>query len=223
MQEEIEVTEKFSFEAFEPSQFDEHIRSHLPWHQLVTGTVAELASSLGVGTVMNFGSSTGLFSDAVSGLSGHKPSVVNVEPNQEFMSFHINLMYGHDVGFYNMTMQEYFADESVNHEKDSLALCMMTLSFIPEPDRSKVTFELAKRYDKIIVVDKVSGEFGEKVTKLLKRSRGMSDEEIFKKEQSLIGVQEPIDIFEWFGDYGMVGKKFFQFGNFVGYFYSRIS
>ncbi len=111
--------------------------------------------------------------------------------------------------------------EDFNYKPFDLAICFLTLMFIPREDREALLYELdSKRRlgGAIIVVDKFEPEGGYLSTALWrltlagKRQAGVDPPEILEKEMSLVGVQRPTPA--WMK---RSGTEFFRFGDFRGY------
>jgi tRNA (cmo5U34)-methyltransferase len=111
--------------------------------------------------------------------------------------------------------------EDFNYEPFDLAICFLTLMFIPLEDREALLYELdSKRRlgGAIIVVDKFEPEGGYlataqwRLTLAGKCQAGVDPAEILEKEMSLVGVQRPTPAWMM-----RSGTEFFRFGDFRGY------
>ena len=195
--------------------FDQHVREQLPWYDLATGAVAQIARHyIGPGgLVYDIGASTGNIGNALAlTLTERNASLVAIESAPEMADRYEgpgDLVIGDATRF--------------DYEPFDLAVCFLALIFMrPEDSRDLLRELKAKaRYGGAIIVvermlppDSYMGIVTSRLTLSAKRDSGVSAEEIVAKELSLGGVQRPLPR-EILDDLDAV--EWFRFGDFAGW------
>lgn len=194
--------------------FDAHVREQLPWYDIVSDAVACIARNYipKDGLVYDLGCSTGNMGKRLEPfLETQNAHLIGVDNSAEMRS-----KYQASGAFQCSDLEDF------DPEPFDVAICFLTIMFMAPADQIAFYNRLkakVKRGGVIICVDKkapTAGYPASVIWRLIqdaKLKQGASLEEIAKKEMSLIGQQRPIheDIYSG-------GVRFFQFGDFIGWF-----
>lgn len=195
--------------------FDRHVREQLPWYDLATGAVAQIARHYvgPSGLVYDIGASTGNIGRALEPiLSARSADLVSIEASAEMAA-----------KWSAPGVLEVARAESYDYAPFDLAVCFLALMFLRVDDAHALLARLYSRMlagSALIVVERTlplagyPGVITSRMTLSAKRTAGASDEEIVSKELSLAGVQRPLDP-AVLARYGAV--EFLRFGDFAGY------
>lgn len=211
----LEIPETWTFKSDNVAKnFDSHVREQLPWYDIVSDAVACIARNYipKGGRVYDFGCSTGNIGKRLDAfLTTQNAELIGID-NSEAMA-----------DKYTAGGQFICADlESFEPEPFDVAICFLTIMFMKPEDQIEFYNRLLSKMRRggcIICVDKQFSSSGYpasviwRMTQDAKLKQGATLEEIAKKEMSLIGQQRPVNP-------AIVadGVKFFQFGDFVGWF-----
>lgn len=197
--------------------FDDHIRNHLPWYDMVTRLTAFMASAHVIkGTnIVDIGASTGNISRALLERIGNLEAdygMINIEPNDAMR----DNFSGAGVVYRSID------DAEIPDGSTSVVICFLSLSFIDRDELDRLNDQIVRiltRDGVVILVDKFeapfylsefrANAFNEKIL------AGVSSEEIIRKEISLVGTQHPVTVPE--ADIGGEVFEFFRMGEFAGY------
>jgi tRNA (cmo5U34)-methyltransferase len=194
--------------------FDSHVREQLPWYDFATNTVTSIVKNYlrPNGIVYDIGASTGNIGRAISGvIESRNARLIAIEESKEIAEKYVG---GGELIVSDASVVEY--------EKFSVAICFLSLMFIPQVNRIDLIKRLKDSLEVggcIIVVDKdlpPSGYVGSvfrRITMEWKLIGGANHENIIKKELSLSGIQRPISVSE-LGDNAV---EFFRIGEFAGW------
>ncbi len=198
------------------NNFDDHVRKHLPWYDLVADAIAVIAKHY-VKTdsvVYDIGCSTGNMSNQLSELLTERNASLIALDNSEQMA--------------KNNQNQIIIDDAVNFEYKpfDLAICNLVLQFLSYEDQEilmQKLFKQCNKYGAIIVVDKVNNQLDSNKMHQIKRhillnaklKAGVSSEEILTKELSLIGIQNPINPHNLFKHHQIT--TFFTHGEFSGW------
>jgi len=193
--------------------FDEHVREQLPWYDLATFATAQMARHYVPqgGKVYDIGCATGNMGRVLAGtLSDREATLTAIDDSAEM------------VAKYEAPGEIVISKaEDFNYEPFDLAICFLTLMFIPLENREALLYELDSKLrlgGAIIVADKFEPEGGYlataqwRLTLAGKCQAGVDPAEILEKEMSLVGVQRPTPAWMMRN-----GTEFFRFGDFRGY------
>ena len=193
--------------------FDEHVREQLPWYDLATFATEQIARHYITqrALVYDIGCATGNIGRALAATIRDRDATLCAIDDSEEMSTRYA-----GPGSITICPAQDFA-----YEPFDLAVCFLTLMFLPFEDRHHLVrglVEKCKRGGAVLIVDKFEAEGGYLATALWrltlagKRKAGVADAEILEKEMSLIGVQRPTPV-------SMLPNavEFFRFGDFRGY------
>lgn len=195
--------------------FDRHVREQLPWYDVATGAVAQIARHyIGRdGLVYDLGASTGNIGRAIEPtLVERNAKLVAVEESPDMAD-----RYSGPGKLVRARAQD------VDLEPFDLAVCFLFLIFLRPDDARELLARLVDRCrygGAIVVVERMLPEHpylsivSSRLTLAAKRDAGVPADEIIAKELSLGGVQRPLrrSILE---DFGAV--EWFRFGDFAGY------
>jgi tRNA (cmo5U34)-methyltransferase len=209
------IPNNWTFKNKEVAQtFNNHVREHLPWYDMVTFGVSCIAKNyLPVGGVVyDIGASTGNISNALKETVEHRSAkIYNIEPSIEMISC-FN-------GIGDIITSE---AQDVNYKEFDVAVLFLTMMFVPVKERAslfKKLYTLCNAGGCIIIVDKVEaveGYIGTVFSRLTlenKKKSNVPSAEILDKELSLSGEQRPLDI----SLLPPHAKTWFKFGDFTGY------
>lgn len=199
--------------------FDSHVRESLPWYEIVTGAVAQIARSYipQSGVVIDVGASTGNIGRAIAGtLDARSAELLALDPSPAMAPA------------YDAPGQLVIADaESFDFmsRKPDVIVCFLALMFVPVKARAGLIERMQASVQPggaIIVVDKMIprpgyvGTVNFRLTLAAKYEAGASPAEIIAKELSIAGVQRPMSEEELVGF-----VEFFRFGDFAGFIWER--
>lgn len=214
------MTKQWTFDDPETViKFNNHIRSHLPWYDMMHDTVAHLIKNYlpKGGTVVDFGASTGnLVAKILPLIKERSAQVEAIDSSYEMMNY-MDLRFSEEVNAGHVKVSSYS-----NISKPDIYVACLTLSFINPINRDKAFKDMvdaAKRA--VIIVDKVETRSEylsavlRRLTTQMKLDAGVSAEEILEKDLSLSGVQIPVNPYELLAMYD--AKPFFRVGEFAGW------
>lgn len=199
--------------------FDRHVREQLPWYDVATGAVAQIARHyIGRnGLVYDLGASTGNIGRAIEPtLLERNARLVAVEESPDMAA-----------RYYGPGELVVSSALDVDLEPFDLAICFLFLIFLRPDETRELLARLVERCrygGAIVVVERMLPEHpylsivSSRLTLAAKRDAGVPADEIIAKELSLGGVQRPLrrGILE---DFGAV--EWFRFGDFAGYVIER--
>jgi tRNA (cmo5U34)-methyltransferase len=218
---EIPGPGEWTFNAPEiAASFDKHVREQLPWYDLATGVVVQLARHLlpADGLVLDVGAATGNIGRALEPiLDARKARLFSIEPSAEMVA-----------AFHGPGSLRHCDAETYPYDADNpdLIICFLTLMFLRPAARAQTLKAMKDALPPgggIIVFDKRENEAGEvgtmlsRLTLAAKYEAGAKPEEIIAKELSLAGIQRPLDPYTELGDFTEV----FRFGEFSGFVYIK--
>lgn len=195
-------------------EFDKHVREQLPWYDLTTGAIAHFARHYipHGGRVYDIGASTGNIGKALADvIADREVEFIALDNSAEMQSR------------YTGPGTFILADaEGYKFEKFDLAVCFLSMMFMPVSKRAAFLFRLIasiREGGAIIIFDKCVpklGYLGTVTSRLAlsgKLAAGVPASEILAKELSLGGVQRPLLDAEL--PPGCV--EIFRFGDFAGW------
>ena len=214
------MTKQWTFDDPETViKFNNHIRSHLPWYDMMHDTVAHLIKNYlpKGGTVVDFGASTGnLVAKILPLIKERSAEVYAVDTSNEMLDY-MGLRFSQEIEEKIVNVDAY----EVPANPDIFVACL-TLSFIKPAKREKYFKEIFdKTKTAVIIVDKVESRSEylstvlKRLTTQMKLDAGVSAEEVLEKDLSLSGVQIPVDPYELLAMYD--AKPFFRVGEFAGW------
>ena len=193
--------------------FDAHVRSQLPWYDLVSSSLAFLARHhipQDGGMVYDLGASTGnMYRLLASTLDARNGSYLAVESSPQLVELwdKPDLVFQQDI-------------RQFEYRTFDVAILNLVLMFVPPGDRPELLDKLRAKMrpgGAILVVDRqvVTGESALMIERLRwhhKVESGETGADIVEKELSLAGIQRPIDpaILE-------PCTRWFQMGAFAGW------
>lgn len=198
------------------SGFENHVREQLPWYDLATQAVRQVAINYlpEHGHVLDIGASTGNIEQALADILGSRNCTMTaLEPSAEMRK-----------RYQGSAKIESSKVESVSaFEPFDVAVLMLSLAFVPVSARETVISKLkqaCKVGGTIIIVDKLETATGYPATVLNrltlagKAAQGATGDAILRKELALAGVQRPVarDLLHGF-------VPFFRYGDFEGVFW----
>ncbi len=211
----MEIPREWTFEnAHIAKAFDNHVREQLPWYDLVTGALAHIARHYipQGGLVYDIGASTGNIGRAIAPtLKERKARLVGIEASKEMCG-----QYDAPGELVNIDALHY------RFEHYDLAICFLTLMFLPVEKREEFIKELASKVKPggaLIIVDKCLAASGYQATIFWrltlagKVAAGVDAQSVIAKELSLSGVQRPLDP----SILGSDAVEWFRFGEFAGW------
>ena len=213
----LEIPGNWSFNRADVARsFDAHVREQLPWYDLATCAVAHIARHYVPqnGLVYDIGASTGNIGRAIETvLNERNAKLIPIEASRQMARVYDGPCSGNII----------VADATeVDFEPFDLAVCFLTLMFVPPGKRMKFLNMLRKKIKPggaIVIVDKCRAEHGYSATVLWrltlagKLAAGADPKDIIAKELSLGGVQRPIDPDALLMD----AVEWLRFGEFAGY------
>lgn len=196
-------------------QFERHVREQLPWYDVATAAVAQIARHYigSNGLVYDIGASTGNIGRAIAPtLDERGAKLIAIEESAEMAARY--------AGPGELVIAR---AEDVEYEPFDLAVSFLGMIFLRPDDARDLLRRLYARVrygGAIVIVERMLPEhayFGivsSRLTLAAKRNAGVPADEIIAKELSLGGVQRPLDrrILEPFG-----AIEWFRFGDFAGY------
>jgi len=217
----MKIPNEWTFEDKEIAQsFDAHVREQLPWYELATGAVAHIARHYipQDGLVYDIGASTGNIGRSIeSVLIQRNARLISIEASKEMCDIYS--------GPQPEELQNCRA-ESFQYESYDLAICFLSLMFIPVESRIRLIRKLkylAKPGAALIIFDKQkanTGYIGTIMWRLAlagKVAANVDTKEIIQKELSLCGIQRPLDVVEL----GPGFIEWFKFGEFTGWIFEN--
>lgn len=212
----MNIPEMWTFEDFEVvDAFDQHVREQLPWYDLVTSAVAQIARHYipPAGLVYDIGASRGNVGRAIGQtLIERGAELVAIEPSAE--------MCEHYSGPGHVECTE---AESYPFEPFDFAVAMLALMFVPPskvvPLLNRLTGNI-RPGGALVIVERTLPPPGylsivtSRITLAAKAAMGAPADQIVAKELSLAGVQRPLDP-RMLAEFGAV--EWFRFGDFAGY------
>ena len=195
------------------NHFDQHVREQLPWYDLATFATAQMARHYVPqgGKVYDIGCATGNMGRVLAGtLSDREATLTAIDDSAEMVA-----KYDAPGEVVVSKAQEF------HYEPFDLAICFLTIMFLPLEDREALLFDLQNKLrlgGAVIVVDKFEPEGGYlstaqwRLTLAGKCQAGVDPAEILEKEMSLVGVQRPTPAWMMRN-----ATEFFRFGDFRGY------
>lgn len=218
MIEKFGVSPHWNFRDKEVAEnFDEHVKSQLPWYDMALDMLAHLITSYAKehAVIYDFGASTGNLENKIDELIEKrmlhfKPVDYSEEMKKKYK------------GRTPLIVEDF---RDINIESFDVAVCNLSLMFLHPIDRNRFLKKLSEsmrdRFSTIIVVDKFisyNNSYLEQVMykfTMKNKMKSTSADEILKKELSLSGVQFPIHISEL--EELFFCNQVFQVGNFRGY------
>lgn len=195
--------------------FDQHVREQLPWYELVTSAIVQIARHYipTTGRVYDIGASQGNVGRALNDvLKDRGACLVALDPSRAMCER------------YEGPGEIICADaETFEFEPFDFAVSMLALMFVPAADlrglleRLKAT---TRPGGALVIVERTLPPRGymsivsSRLTLAAKAAMGAPAEQIIAKELSLAGSQRPID-HQMLIDLGAV--EWFRFGDFAGY------
>lgn len=199
--------------------FNNHIRSHLPWYDLMHDTVAHLIKNYlpQEGKVVDFGASTGnLVAKILPTVKERFGEVHAIDTSHEMRNY-MELRFSKEIETTHVKVAPY----SSLMEAEIYIACL-TLSFVNPIRREDVLKDMVERAERaVIIVDKVETRSEylsavlRRLTTQMKLDAGVSAEEALTKDLSLSGVQIPVKPYELLAGYD--AKPFFRVGEFAGW------
>ncbi len=174
--------------------FDNHVEEQLPWYKLATDIIVHICRHYipKNGLVYDIGASTGNIGIGIRDiLEQRKANLIALEPSEEMRS-----LYQGGGQLLSDLAEEY------KYKNFDVAICFLSLMFIPVASRYRLISELKEKCNPggvIIIFDKMISSGGYpslisyRLTLVNKIAAGAKAEDIIKKELSLSGVQRPID------------------------------
>lgn len=210
----IEIPDRWSFDAPTVAEgFDGHVREQLPFYDLATIAVADLARLYLTpkGKVVDLGASTGNIARALAPLLEERDAeMVNVEESAQMVSRFNGpgIIIGEPI-------------EAVVPFPCDVVVSFLTTAFLSPPSRSRIIddwLRVIRPGGAFIAVERVQAASGTLARRYLiqaaKLRNGASGDDVIAKEVSIGGVLRPVPA-SLFVDKG--GWPFFAFGDFAGY------
>lgn len=197
--------------------FDEHVREQLPWYDLATSAVAQIARHyIGErGVVYDIGASTGNIGRALADtIQSRKAMFISLEESEAMCK-----QYDAPGNIVHTRAQDY------EFGSFDFATCFLALMFMRPNEARDLLDELISKIDyngALVVVERTLPPSGyaslvtSRITLNAKREAGANADNIIDKELSLAGVQRPMAS-ELFTSRG--GIEFFRFADFAGYLF----
>ena len=195
--------------------FDTHVREQLPWYDVATNAVAQIARHYvgHRGLVYDIGASTGNIGKAIlPTLHERAADLIAIEEAPEMAA-----RYSGPGTHVTAKAQDF------EYEPFDLAICFLVLIFLRPDDARDLLRRLKERVrygGAIVVVERMLPEHAylsivsSRLTLAAKRDSGVPPAEIIAKELSLGGVQRPLSrtILDELG-----AVEWFRFGDFAGW------
>lgn len=199
--------------------FDSHVREQLPWYQLATGIVAEIARAYVPleGKVVDVGASTGNVGRALAPmLTARRATLHAIDSAPDMQNVY------DAPGTFEVCDATRFNFASARAD---LVVCFLSLMFVAVKDRKALIYKMRTAVEPggaVIVFDKMvprpgyAGTVAYRLTLAAKQEAGASPAEIVAKELSISGVQRPMSDDELSGF-----LEVFRFGDFAGWVHER--
>lgn len=197
--------------------FDPHIRSHLPWYDMMHDMVTYLIKNYlpQEGKIVDFGASTGNLVHKMLPMVKERMGEIHAIDTSKEMRTHLELRFSKEIETTHVKVAPY----SSLMEADIYVACL-TLSFTDPDRRYEIIQDMVERASRaVIIVDKVQVDSSylatvlKRLTIKMKLDAGVSPEEALLKDMSLAGVQIPLDPYLL----GEDAKPFFRVGEFAGW------
>lgn len=197
------------------AEFDQHVREQLPWYDLVTGAIGQIARHYipTHGQVYDIGASQGNVSRALGPLlADRKADLVSIEPSPDMCQL-----------FKGPGQLICERAEEYDFKDYDFGVAMLALMFVPPSKTPDLLARLVTRIrpgGALVLVERTLPPAGymsivtSRLTLAAKADMGAPADQIIAKELSLSGVQRPIDP-ALLGRLGAV--EWFRFGDFAGY------
>jgi tRNA (cmo5U34)-methyltransferase len=214
----MKIPTEWTFESVESVDgFDAHVREQLPWYDLVTESIGQIAKHyIGVGgLVYDIGAATGNIGRAIRPtLAAREAGLVNIESSQPMVE-HLD---AHAPGIAKRARAEHY-----EYAPYDFAVANLTLMFIrPDclPDMLDRLVSAMNPGGGLVVVERMMPAQGyasivmSRLTLAAKATSGAAAEDIIAKELSLAGVQRPLDpsLMSLHG-----ATEWFRYGDFAGW------
>ncbi len=215
----------WTFEAKDvAADFDNHVRSQLPWYDFVTKGLVHIARHYvsDEGFVVDVGASTGNVGRALHEVVAARDGRIYAVEKSQAM---IDALKTRDVGhaFYEGVWEQDVVElDWSTRVKPDLIVCFLVLMFVPPRKRFKLLRDMHENLatgGALVVVDRtaLAGGYASQVLNRLtlagKVGTGVPPKEIVEKELSLSGVQRPLDPRDLPGE----PVEWFRFGDFAGW------
>lgn len=212
----MKIPDRWTFESAEVvAAFDEHVHEQLPWYDLVTDAVADIARHYipSDGRVYDIGASRGNIGRAIGKILDERgASLVAIEPSAEMCEH------------YDAPGKVVCSNaESFDFEPFDFGVAMLALMFVPPAEVASLLERLTAAIrpgGALVIVERTLPPPGylsivtSRLTLAAKAAAGASSDQIIAKELSLSGVQRPLDprlLAQ------MDAVEWFRFGDFAGY------
>lgn len=194
--------------------FSEHVREQLPWYDLVTQAVAQIARHFipNGGLVYDIGAANGNVGRALNGLLVERNAdLIAIEPSRAMCD-----------AYQGPGEIMCCSAEAYGYEPYDLGVAMLALMFVPPAHRRRLLLTLREKIKPggaLVVVERMLPPHGyasiitSRLTLAAKLAQGALPEEIIAKELSLSGVQRPLAE----KDLGQGVVEWFRYGDFAGY------
>lgn len=212
----MKIPEAWTFESPDVAAgFDQHVREQLPWYDLVTAAVVQIARHyIGPdGRVYDIGASQGNIGRALSTVLDERGAyLTGIEPSAE-MCDHYDAP----------GKLECSNAESYPFEPFDFAVAMLALMFVAPAEVRGLLGRLTANIrpgGALVIVERTLPPTGymsivtSRLTLAAKAAAGATGADIIAKELSLAGVQRPLDQ-RMLAEFGAV--EWFRFGDFAGY------
>lgn len=212
----MKIPDTFTFESAEvAANFDAHVREQLPWYDLVTGAIAQIARHYipENGSVVDIGASNGNIGRALlPTLQQRNAKLVAIEPSPDMAKSYVG-----------PGIVAHCAAERFEFRPFDFGVAMLALMFVPPVELEALIVRVAQNIlpgGAFVLVERTlppAGYMGiitSRLTLAAKAEMGAPAEQIVAKELSLAGVQRPLDS-QMLERYGAV--EWFRFGDFAGY------
>jgi tRNA (cmo5U34)-methyltransferase len=214
----LDIPQNWTFKSGNIAEnFDAHVREQLPWYDMATAAVAHIARHYMPegGTVYDLGASTGNMGRALlDTINARAIKFIPVECSAEMASKYD--------GPGSVVVEDVTA---LDFEPFDVAIMFLSLMFVKVSDRDGLIKKLlssCRNGGAIIILDKVVLKSGyistimHRLTMSCKLGKGVSGDDILKKELSISGVQRPLKD-SYLGYICPNATEFFRFGEFVGW------
>lgn len=211
----VPIDDTFTFQSPAVAQgFSDHVREQLPWYDLVTMAVAQIARHFipQGGLVYDIGAANGNIGRALSSLLDERHAdLTAIEPSRQMCDTY-------DGPGEIVCVRA----EAYPYEEYDLGVAMLALMFVHPAYRRRLILTLREKIrpgGALVIVERMLPPHGypsivtSRLTLAAKLQQGAHPEEILAKELSLSGVQRPLAE----KDLGMGAVEWFRFGDFAGY------